>query len=195
VQDYSARIAQLHRSLGIPANYAAFRQLTLVEEAPADSLSELDVAVDHNGNVRHVKLFAGVAAAWNRLAVQAVAEGVGLVPLSGFRSVERQVEIFRRKISAGKSIDDILRVNAAPGYSEHHSGRAIDIGVPNEAPLTEAFENSAAFAWLNRRGGEFGFYLSYPRNNACGFDYEPWHWCWHANQTNILPRTMRDEHG
>jgi len=54
-------------------------------------------------------------------------------------------------------------VNAAPGYSEHHTGRAIDIGASGEPPLTETFEHTAAFRWLARRGGEFGFRLSYPR--------------------------------
>jgi len=72
----------------------------------------------------------------------------------------------------------ILAVSAAPSYSEHHSEHAIDITSPGYAALEEEFERSPAFAWLQRRAGEFGFTLSYPRGNRHGIAYEPWHWCW-----------------
>ena len=42
--------------------------------------------------------------------------------------------------------------------------------------LTEEFERTPAFNWLNRRAKEFGFHLTYPRNNRFGVIYEPWHW-------------------
>ena len=44
--------------------------------------------------------------------------------------------------------------------------------------LEEEFERSDAFAWLTRRAGEFGFRMSYPRDNPHGVAYEPWHWAW-----------------
>jgi len=50
-----------------------------------------------------------------------------LEPVSGFRSVERQAQLIRGKLARGQRLDDILRSNAAPGYSEHHTGRALDI--------------------------------------------------------------------
>ena len=71
---------------------------------------------------------------------------------------------------------DFLRVNAAPGYSEHHTGRAVDIGTPGCPPLEEAFEDTAAFAWLSRNAGAAGFRMTYPRGNPQGVIYEPWHW-------------------
>jgi len=76
-------------------------------------------------------------------------------------------------------VEEILTVNAAPGYSEHHSGYALDIGTPGEPPAEESFESTAAFAWLGEHAGRFGFQLSYPRDNPHGIVYEPWHWCWH----------------
>jgi hypothetical protein len=79
-------------------------------------------------------------------------------------------------LERGIGIESILQVNAAPGFSEHHSGRALDIGCPGYAHLEEEFEQSPAFAWLQRRGGEFGFRMSFPRNNSIGVLYEPWHW-------------------
>ena len=43
--------------------------------------------------------------------------------------------------------------------------------------LDEEIEQTEAFDWLVRFAGEFGFRLSYPRGNSCGYAYEPWHWC------------------
>ncbi len=100
--------------------------------------------------------------------------------VSAFRSIEYQLGIIRRKLERGLAIDEILRVSAAPGYSEHHSGRALDITTPGFAALEEQFEDSAAFAWLSTNAQSYGFWLSYPRGNPHGIAYEPWHWCWHA---------------
>ena len=80
------------------------------------------------------------------------------------------------------SIAAILAVNAAPGYSEHHSGRALDIGTPGYAHLEIEFERSPAFAWLARHAANFGFHMSFPRDNAYGVQYEPWHWCYRAEE-------------
>ncbi|HTH47913.1 MAG TPA: M15 family metallopeptidase, partial [Candidatus Limnocylindria bacterium] len=125
---------------------------------------------------RELKLAPATAAAWAALSATAGRDGVTLLLISGFRSVEHQRQIVERKLAEGKSLAEILRVNAAPGYSEHHTGRAVDIGTPGCPPLTEAFEETAAFAWLARRAAGFGFRLSYPRDNPHGVIYEPWHW-------------------
>ena len=125
-----------------------------------------------------VRLAPAAAAAWWRMHAAAARDGVELLALSGFRSVQRQTAIVRAKLAAGKTIAEILRFVAAPGCSEHHTGRALDIGSPEELELEAKFERTAAFRWLRRRAGEFGFHLSYPRGNRHGFGYEPWHWCW-----------------
>jgi zinc D-Ala-D-Ala carboxypeptidase len=165
----------LHRALGIPADYAAQRALTPYVEAAESEL--VHVAINPDG--RAVRLLPAAAEAWQAMRTAAVASGIELVAISGFRSVARQTEIIREKLAAGHNIADILRSVAAPGFSEHHTGRAIDIGSPEHIELDEDFERTAAFRWLQRHAGEFGFTLSYPRNNAHGIVYEPWHWCWH----------------
>jgi D-alanyl-D-alanine carboxypeptidase len=111
----------------------------------------------------------------------AAAGGIELQAVSAFRSVEYQAGIISRKLDAGQSMAQILKVSAAPGYSEHHSGRALDISTPGFEPLEEAFENSPAFEWLQESAGDYGFALSFPRNNQHGLAYEPWHWCWIAS--------------
>jgi zinc D-Ala-D-Ala carboxypeptidase len=124
----------------------------------------------------------------------AAADRVTLQLVSGFRSIERQTEIVLRKIRAGALLEEVLQVNAYPGFSEHHTGRALDIGSPHCAHLTEAFASTPEFTWLERHADEFGFRLSYPRNNALGLIFEPWHWCFGAsvNSGEPAPADCRD---
>jgi D-alanyl-D-alanine carboxypeptidase len=157
-------------ALGIPHDYGARRRLPLQAEA-----TEL-VSVVGSTDGRQIRLVPEVAAAWKRMRDAASGEGITLQAVSGFRSIKRQTEIIQGKLAAGHTIDEILKSVAAPGYSEHHTGRAIDIGVPGEPPLTEDFAKTPAFKWLKGHAHDFGFKLSYPRNNLNGFAYEPWHW-------------------
>jgi D-alanyl-D-alanine carboxypeptidase len=123
------------------------------------------------------------AAAWRRMERAAKADGITLLPLSAFRSVARQTAIIRRKLARGDAIETILRVSAVPGCSEHHTGRALDLGTTGHLDLEVSFARRAAFRWLTKHAKNFGFGLSYPRHNSHGINYEPWHWCWHASGT------------
>ena len=125
---------------------------------------------------REIRLVPAVAEEWRAMVQAAVRDDVSLVLVSGFRSVDYQRQILERKLARGETLERILQVNAAPGYSEHHTGRAVDIGTPGCAPLEEEFENTAAFRWLQQHAGDFGFRLSYPRFNPARIIYEPWHW-------------------
>ena len=165
-------IAALHRELGIPADYAARRGLPFHVEAPEGEL----IRVDRGEVEPPVRLLPAAAAAWRRLEAGAALDGITLLPVSGFRSVARQADIIRRKRAAGRPLEDILRLIAAPGFSEHHSGRALDIGCPGHTDLEENFAATAAFRWLERRAPEAGFRLTYPCGNPWGIGYEPWHW-------------------
>ncbi len=161
---------KLHQELGIPANYGGERKLPHYEEA-----TEL-IEVGPNLVGRTQQLTPQAAANWQEMVEKAAGIGVRLLIVSGFRSYEYQAELIRKKISAGQAIDDILKVNAAPGYSQHHSGSAVDIATPGSRPLTEEFETSDAFEWLTEYAAEYGFTMTYPRDNLYGFIYEPWHW-------------------
>jgi D-alanyl-D-alanine carboxypeptidase len=86
----------------------------------------------------------------------------------------------RAKIEKGLSLESILCVSAPPGYSEHHSGRAIDLTTNGVRPLEQEFEHTDAFQWLSTNAGRFGFALSFPPNNRYGYAYEAWHWCFEA---------------
>lgn len=163
-------LADIHAALGIPADYAARHALHPVMESA--TLSEL--GTDMFG--RPLALHPDTAAAWTRMQAAAASDEIVLQPVSGFRSVAYQRGLIERKLERGVSIADILAVNAAPGFSEHHSGRALDIATPGSPPLEVEFEQTQAFAWLESEAGGFGFFLSYPRDNPHGLMYEPWHW-------------------
>jgi zinc D-Ala-D-Ala carboxypeptidase len=159
--------------LGIPTDYARTRRMPLQREAR--SLVSIGPAADDG---KPVRLTPRAAAAWKRMVAAAADDGVKILPISGHRSVARQARLIRRKLAAGESIHDILRLVAAPGCSEHHTGRAIDVGSTEDCALDEDFARTPEFNWLRKNAARFGFYLSYPRKNAHGIGYEPWHWCW-----------------
>ena len=128
---------------------------------------------------RPLWLLIDAARAWRSMRDAALRDGIVLDAISGYRSHDYQLGIFERKLARGQAMARVLAVNAAPGYSEHHSGRALDIGAPGEPPAEESFEATPAFAWLARHAGGHGFAMSYPRDNPHGIVYEPWHW-YHA---------------
>lgn len=127
---------------------------------------------------RPLWLSAGGARAWRQMHAAALRADIVLDAISGYRSHDYQLGIFERKFARGLTLEQILAVNAAPGFSEHHSGDALDIGTPDEPPAEESFETTPAFAWLRSNAQAFGFRLSYPRDNPHGIVYEPWHWRW-----------------
>ena len=128
---------------------------------------------------RELWLRDDAAGAWRAMHAAARADGVELVPVSGFRSAEYQAGLVARKLAGGQPLAKILEVSALPGHSEHHLGTTLDLH-GGDGPLLEAgFERTAAFAWLQRHARRFGFTLSYPRDNPWGIAYEPWHWRFH----------------
>jgi D-alanyl-D-alanine carboxypeptidase len=164
------------KALGISVESLHARGLRRFESA-----TELQVAeVGPDG--REHRLIPPAARAWMELKRQALADGEVLFIVSAFRGVERQIEIIRRKLDSGESIEQVLTVCAPPGYSEHHTGRAVDLGTPGSARLETDFEQTSAFAWLRRNAGSFGFSLSYPAGNSYGYAHEPWHWCFHDDR-------------
>jgi zinc D-Ala-D-Ala carboxypeptidase len=121
------------------------------------------------------------AAANKFLQMQAAArkQGINLYPISGFRSISQQDEIFfREKERRGQSASKRAEVSAPPGYSEHHTGYAVDIGDANvpATNLSTTFEQTRAFRWLQQNAPRYSFELSFPKDNLQGISYEPWHW-------------------
>ncbi len=167
-------IAEVLGELGVGVDYFLDRGLVRYVDVVADEL--VVVQVDDDG--REHELVAVAAVAWEKMLKAAMGDGVELLMVSAYRSVARQAEIVRGKFLRGLSNEEIFSVSAPPGFSEHHTGRAVDISTPGYAALEEEFEESVAFRWLCENAGAYGFSMTYGRGNPYGFLYEPWHWCW-----------------
>ncbi len=163
-------------ALGISLESITARGLREFDEA-----TELECA-EIGADGREHLLIPSAVEAWRMLSSAAISDGVILFIVSAFRSIDRQAEIVRLKLDTGTPVEDILTVCAPPGFSEHHTGRAVDLATPNSEPLVEAFDQTAAYAWLKKRAAAFGYRLSYPIGNPLGYRYEPWHWCFHDTQ-------------
>ena len=109
---------------------------------------------------------------------EAKKDGIYLVFLSGYRSINLQNEIFYSlKSFRNQEAAERARVSAPPGYSEHSTGFAIDIGdaAQRETDFETEFENTDSFKWLIKNAAKFHFKLSFTKDNKY-IDYEPWHW-------------------
>jgi len=146
----------------------------------AEATNLVAIGTDHLQ--REAFLTPAAAPAWISMRGAASADGVNLILVSAFRSIERQAEILTGKLAKGISLEQVLEYSAYPGFSEHHSGNAIDIGTDGARHLEEEFEFTPAFAWLCENAGRFGFAMTYPRDNPYGIAYEPWHWCFNASR-------------
>jgi len=163
-------LRELHAELGIPDDYGHATDQPVFYEA----IEMVDVGPNLVGRMQ--RLTPETADQWHAMVATAAADEITLMIVSGFRSIKYQAALIRKKIEAGQMIADILEVNTAPGFSEHHTGRAVDIATPGSRPLTEDFETTDAFRWLQAEAAGFGFEMTYPRDNPWGIIYEPWHW-------------------
>ena len=154
-------------------------------EAPRRALRRVDVT---HGDVL---LRAPAARAFASMRTHASRDGVRLTPVSGFRDCDKQHALFfAGAADRGQSLQKRALVSAPPGFSEHHTGYALDISCPEVADdLVVAFERTESFAWLSRNANAYGFELSFGKDDASspGVSYEPWHWRWvgdaHSRET------------
>ncbi|MGL5835820.1 MAG: M15 family metallopeptidase [Waterburya sp.] len=126
-----------------------------------------------------LKMRSVAAQKFQEMQAAAQADGVSLSMISAFRDLETQEQLFFG-VKEQRSQDATKRaeVSAPPGYSEHHTGYAMDLGDGN-APATNLetdFANTAAFRWLEQNALKYSFEMSFPPNNKQGVSYEPWHW-------------------
>ena len=99
-----------------------------------------------------------------------------LVGLSCFRSIARQRAVFCNGVNGSLAVR--AQVSAPPGFSEHHTGLAIDFG-DRKMPgchLEACFAMTPVGKWLLDNAHNYGFELSFPAGNDQGVTYEPWHW-------------------
>ena len=164
-------IRKIHSELKIDPDYASKRNLKFysLETDLVERKNDIDERV--------VRLEQNAALGWDNMKACALSEGIHLWMYSGFRDYDYQKVLIQRRLDKGVSLSEILEFQAAPGYSEHHTGRALDLTTIDSKPGHEEFENTPAFTWLKNNASEYSFFMTYPRDNSQGFLYEPWHWC------------------
>lgn len=127
---------------------------------------------------RFERLAQETALALMKMTSAARDEGIWIIPVSGFRDIVAQDKLFNKQIEKRGSVEAAAKLSAPPGYSEHHTGYALDLadGHTPKKDITYEFAKTPAFQWLKRHANEYGFELSFPENNSQGVSYEPWHW-------------------
>ena len=115
------------------------------------------------------------AIALEQLFYEAQQDNAPLAAVSGYRSYDRQTEIFANNI---KSSPDANQTSARPGESEHQTGLSMDISSPSvNNQLTQTFGDMREGSWLANNAPEFGFIIRFPKGKETitGYQYEPWH--------------------
>ena len=123
---------------------------------------------------------------YNKMVAAAKADGISLIAISGYRTLERQRNNFTRKINyyqgLGYSKAEATRLASKivlmPGTSEHNAGLAMDFGTNGNTTLDENFGKTEAFKWLSEHAADYGFILRYAADTTAitKVTYEPWHW-------------------
>lgn len=111
----------------------------------------------------------------------AAKENIWFWVVSGYRSPGQQEIVLDRAIKSNETAgmteteaeEDALRTVAQPGYSEHHTGLAVDLN-----DVTDDFETSDAYRWLAEHAAEYGFVQRYKKEKSAitGIDRESWHY-------------------
>lgn len=117
-------------------------------------------------------------AAFEEMAAEAKLSGYELVAFSTYRSFDYQTTLYEKYVSNdGQEAAD--RYSARPGYSEHQTGLAFDIGEQHfeQHFARESFGETEAGKWVAANAHKYGFIMRYPngKEKITGYMYEPWH--------------------
>lgn len=126
----------------------------------------------HVGDGKEYLLKNDALDAFISMSKKAASEGITLKMISAYRSNSYQEGLYNRyKSNNGQENAD--KYSARPGHSEHETGLAVDIN-----QVSQAFEDTDAFKWLQVHAHEYGFILRYPKESEheTGYIYEPWHY-------------------
>jgi D-alanyl-D-alanine carboxypeptidase len=128
-------------------------------------------------DIRGAQLQSLAATDLEQLFAAAARDRIALRPISGYRSYETQHALYNdyvKKDGAAKA--DTF--SARPGYSEHQTGLAVDIGNGSgQCDLDICFATTAGGQWLAANAHTYGFTIRYQEDKTAitGYQYEPWH--------------------
>ncbi|SFA49076.1 D-alanyl-D-alanine carboxypeptidase [Anoxybacillus pushchinoensis] len=128
-------------------------------------------------NVEKRYMRAEAAKALEAMFTAAKKQQIMLYAVSGYRSYERQQQLFSSEVQRLGEEKAVVAV-AMPGRSEHQTGLAIDITSPSvQYAITPAFGDTLEGKWVAEHAHEFGFIIRYPKGkeHITKYQYEPWH--------------------
>ena len=135
-----------------------------------DDLVEIDSKYTNENGLR---INSAVMNAFIKMYEAAEKEGINIFINSAYRSYDDQQEIIDIYLKAyGQSYVD--KYVAKPGYSEHQTGLAFDIGSRN----SNIFASSKEFEWMKNNAYKYGFIYRYDKKyeDITGFRNEAWHY-------------------
>lgn len=146
--------------------------------APDDLVALSECALDYDSltDDKH-KLRKVAADALTEMFNDAKAQGLTLVAVSGYRSYERQYQIYGNYLLT-YTLSHTNRYSAVPGSSEHQTGLAMDISCSTiDNKLIDEFYDTPEGKWVYEHCWEYGFIIRYPKGKTeiTGYAYEPWH--------------------
>lgn len=94
---------------------------------------------------------------------------------AGYRTVEYQQELYDADLE--KNGSDSSSLVAKPGYSEHHTGLAVDFTVYEDGKYNQSKLGTGDYTWINEYCHRYGFVNRYPEDKTeiTMIDNEPWH--------------------
>lgn len=125
-------------------------------------------------NVDGQKMRKVAADAFVKMRNDASRENLRIRAVSGYRTVSYQRGLYNRYLSSD-SQENVDRYSARPGYSEHHTGLAVDVF--GSVDGLRQFENTPEFPWVRDNCYKYGFIIRYfeETEDITGYESEPWH--------------------
>jgi len=112
--------------------------------------------------------------AFEKLCSDASKENLTIRAVSAYRTYAYQENLYNKYVAQdGKS--DADKYSARPGFSEHHTGLAID--VMGGTTVYTKFDTTSEYTWLSKNAHLYGFIIRYQKDKTdiTGYKYEPWH--------------------
>ncbi|GLB61157.1 M15 family metallopeptidase [Cytobacillus sp. NCCP-133] len=154
------------------------KQFSLPDDYEPSQLVIPDVSFSYgNLNLEKSYMRQDAAAALENLFKGAQQTGVELFAVSGYRSYDRQSQVFDAEVTRVGE-EKAMQAVAVPGTSEHQTGLTMDISSRSaNLELSEKFGETKEGKWLAENAHRYGFILRYQKGkeSITGYKYEPWH--------------------